>query len=40
MGYLQLAFGKIQEVSQKSDQFLWPYLEIYLFSLVETMKKI
>jgi hypothetical protein len=34
LGYLQLVFAKIQEISQKSDQFLWPYLEIYLFSLV------
>jgi hypothetical protein len=38
--YLQMVYGKIQAVSQKADQFLWPYLEIYLFSLVDAVKKV
>jgi hypothetical protein len=38
--YVKLVFGKMQGVSQKADQFLWPYLEVYLFSLIEAMKKI
>lgn len=26
IGYLQMVYSKIQVASQKSDQFLWPYL--------------
>jgi hypothetical protein len=32
--YLLMIYRKIEEVSTKSDQYLWPYLEVYLFSLV------
>jgi hypothetical protein len=39
VSYLQMVYAKIQIISQKADQFLWPYLEVYLFSLAESLKK-
>lgn len=35
-----MAYKKIEEVSKKSEQYLWPYLEVYLFSLVDALKGI
>lgn len=38
--YLAMAYAKIEEVSTKSDQYLWPFLEVHLFSLVDALRKV
>jgi hypothetical protein len=35
-----MAYNKIQSISQNTDDKLWPNLEVYLFSIVEPLKKI
>lgn len=38
--YLLMAYRKIEEVSTKTDQYLWPYLEVSLFSIVDALWKV
>ena len=36
--YLKWVYGKIGSIANKEESIMWPYLEVYLYSLVESVK--
>ena len=36
--YLKWVYGKISSIANKEESIMWPYLEVYLYSLVESVK--